>query len=86
MFLNLQNEFHDNQTWFEGFMEKRVWVFFWLFLGSSPFRPQNIRQEASVKAEKLAPTLFLQGESEKNGLGAICWPPRFQLRVNQQYI
>ncbi len=28
--------------------------------------------------------VFLYGESEKNGLGTICWPPRFQLKKIQK--
>ncbi len=74
---DLQNEFYDNRTYF---LVKILFGNFWPFLRSSLFRPQNIRQEVSVWSGNLPGTLFLYGESEKNGLGTICWPPRFQLR------
>ena len=77
---DLQNEFYDNRTWFGTIWEKILFGNFWPFLRSSLFRPQNIRQEVSVWSGNLPGTLFLYGESEKNGLPTICWPPRFQLR------
>ena len=77
---DLQNEFHDNRTWFGTFGEKIFFGHFWPFLRSSLFRPQTFRQEVSVWSENLQGFLFLYGESEKNGLEPICWPSRFQLR------
>jgi hypothetical protein len=40
---------------------------------------ENFGQNKSLKAEKLATSLFLYGESEKIGPEAICRPPRFQV-------
>ncbi len=69
---DLQYEFHDNRTRFGTIGEKILFGNFWPFLRSSLFRPQNIRQEVSVWSGNLPGTLFLYGESEKNGLGTIC--------------
>jgi hypothetical protein len=49
------------------------------FLRLSVLKVQNFGQNWSSRAEKLATSLFLYGESEKIGIEMICRPPRFQL-------
>jgi NRPS condensation-like uncharacterized protein len=49
------------------------------FLRLAVLKVQNFCQNWSSRAEKLATTLFLYGESEKIGLEMICRPPKFQL-------
>jgi hypothetical protein len=72
---DLQNEFHDNRTRFEGFVKKNLRGLFWQFLGSSTFGPQNFCQELSDWSGNL-PILFLHEESEKNGPGRFVDPPQ----------
>ena len=58
---------------------KRFLRQFWPILTPLVLKVENFGQNWSSRAEKLATSLFLYGESEKNGPETICRPPRFQL-------
>jgi len=60
---DLLNKFHDNQTRFGGYMKKNLWGLFWLFLGSSSFRPLNFHQEVSIWSRNFS--LFCMGNPKK---------------------
>jgi hypothetical protein len=52
---------------------------FWPILNPLILKIVNFAQNKSSRAEKLANSLFLYGESEKIGPETICRPPRFQV-------
>ena len=76
---DLRNEFHANRMKFGTWGTKRFLRQFWPILTPLVLKVENFGQNKSSRAEKLATTLFLYGESEKIGPETICRPPRFQL-------
>ena len=76
---DLRNEFHANRISFSDFVEKIFLRQFWPIFTPLALKIENFGQNWSSRAEKLATSLFLHGESEKIGPETICRPPRFQL-------
>ena len=71
---DLRNEFHANRMKFGVFVEKIFFCQFWPILTPLVLKVENFGQNWSSRAEKLATSLFLYGESEKIGPEAICRP------------
>jgi hypothetical protein len=76
---DLQNVFHEDRLSFPVYGEKIKLGHFRPFLRLAVLKVQNFGQNKSSRAEKLATSLFLYGESEKIGPEMIFRPPRFQL-------
>jgi hypothetical protein len=74
---DLQNEFHNNRTLFEGFMEKNVWVFFGHFWARLSFDPKIFANKCPYK---LKIGYFCMGNQKKMVSGGSIDPPRFQIR------
>ena len=72
---DLRNEFHANRMKFGIWGTKRFLRQFWTILTPLVLKVENFGQNKSSRAEKLATSLFLYGESEKIGPETICRPP-----------
>jgi hypothetical protein len=76
---NTKNDFHEDRLSFPVYEEKIKLGHFRPFLRLAVLKVQHFCRNKSSRAEKLAISLFLYGESEKIGPEMICRPPRFQL-------
>jgi hypothetical protein len=76
---DLQNDFHEDRLSFPVYGGKIKLGHFRPFFRLAVLKVQNFGQNKSSRAEKLATSLFLYGESEKIGPEMIYRPPRFQL-------